>query len=359
MSLSQILLQALPQVRIDSKYKLPTRNLAAFLGDFPDDRPLSDFLLPGTHDTLAYYGYPFSQCQSPTFPLEAQLLNGVRVLDIRLAVSANPDGSGLELIGYHGIISQRVSFVTVLAVIRDFLRAHPSECVVMSIKREQNLSKTPTILFSQLVKEAVYAERELWFLDNRIPRLGEVWFAPSTSKTGATDVVGGWPGGEHSGMGIHPTTWPDSYRGVFEWMCAGVSVYMQDWYAVPSFLAIPEKFELATAPLITSTFPWPFPPSKPPIPSLTMTYTSASSIPFALPPMIALGFGIWWGGWRWGGFGWRGVNERVRDWVLQVLEGDKDEDQRATKTVIRGWIMMDYVDIPGDLLPLLVECNYH
>lgn len=26
---------------------------------------------------------------------------------------------------------------------------------------------------------------------------------------------------------------------------------------------------------------------------------------------------------------------------------------------IRGWILMDYVDSPSDLLPMLVECNYH
>lgn len=77
--------------------------------------------------SLAYYGYPFSQCQSPRFPLEAQLNNGVRVVDIRLAVI------GAEtLIAYHGIISQRVAFTTVLTVIKRFLKRCPTECLVVS-----------------------------------------------------------------------------------------------------------------------------------------------------------------------------------------------------------------------------------
>lgn len=108
-------------------------------------------------------------------------------------------------------------------------------------------------------------------------------------------------------------------------------------------------------------------------------------------------------------FGWAGMNERIRNWLVGYLEG-VFERERATaqaglvgvssskekmievkdemievkekveqslgglsattttattsageKTTerIRGWILMDYVDSPSDLLPMLVECNYH
>jgi hypothetical protein len=43
----------------------------------------------------------------------------------------------------------------------------------MSIKQE-DFSKTPAKIFSTLVKEAVYGNRDLWYLNNRIPSLGEV-----------------------------------------------------------------------------------------------------------------------------------------------------------------------------------------
>jgi len=111
--------------------------------------------------------------------------------------------------------------------------------------------------------------------------------------------------------------------------------------------------------------------------------------------VVALGFGIvgfrrfWWGRL----LGWAGVNERVRDWIqlhLQSvrtveLEQERQRDAKpvalekappqlpaenekvdsylegpvATTDKIRGWVLMDYVDTPGDLLHLLVECNYH
>lgn len=57
-------------------------------------------------------------------------------------------------------------------------------------------------------------------------------------------------------------------------------------------------------------------------PLLRISYLSAASIPLALPPLIALGFGLglplfdisvpWWVRYV---LGWRGINERVRDWV--------------------------------------------
>jgi len=169
-------------------------------------------------------------------------------------------------------------------------------------------------------------------------------------------------------------------------------VETQDWYKVPSFLAIPEKFQLATSPLIQP------PPPDPPTPTLVITYTSASNIPLALPATIALGAGI-------NSvracrllriFGYPGVNQRVRDW-LQLhlerirtveLERERQEQEQQQKNVtldkevspsslekgelgehtegpglvvdkIRGWVLMDYADTPNDLLPLLVECNYH
>lgn len=200
------------------------------------------------------------------------------------------------------------------------------------------------------------------------------------------DSGANWPNGDR-GLGIHPTTWPDSHKGTFEWYCAGTKVAMQDWYAIPSFLSIPEKFAIAISPLVQtrdasndprnfskeSNGAWPFPRPQPP---LAVSFTSAASVPLALPPMVALGFGIasmrryWWGR----VLGWAGMNERLRNWLKEYLESVlqaedqvqmdekrplRDEEKAYGTVKVRGWVLMDYVDTPDDLLPLLIECNYH
>lgn len=110
--------------------------------------------LASTLNSLAYYGYPFSQCQSPKFPLESQLENGVRVLDVRLAVVNN------NLIAYHGIVSQQVAFTTVLEVVQKFLNAHkteffavrhPFECGLMIRSSSPPRTETLTKSFSLFI----------------------------------------------------------------------------------------------------------------------------------------------------------------------------------------------------------------
>jgi len=360
------------------------RNLASFLGDFSDNTPLHALLLPGTHNSLAYRGYPISQCQSPAFPLASQLHSGVRVLDIRLAVVDS------VLIAYHGTVSQRVTFSAVLDIVFTYLESEEgaSETVVMFIKQEDG-PRTPQRIFSTLVKEAVYTEDSTrssrWFLENRIPRLGEVR-GKIVMCSRFSDVGAGWPGGDN-GLGIRPTIWPDSAKNGFEWYCGSVRVQTHDWYAIPSFLAIPDKFRRCTDILLDKEGDSRDPSSSPPLaptPTLNISFTSAWSFPFALPPMIALGC-------KWRCLGFTGMNERLRNWIIECLapstpsppaqplywpssphsQDEKGTDEGKLELIneytgiasanvkIRGWVMIDFVDLPQDLLSLLVECNYH
>ena len=39
-----------------------------------------------------------------------------------------------------------------------------------------------------------------------------------------------------AGMGIHPSTWPDSRREGFEWWCGDTRVRTQDWWDTTSIL---------------------------------------------------------------------------------------------------------------------------
>ncbi|KAJ8482133.1 hypothetical protein ONZ51_g5566 [Trametes cubensis] len=336
---------------------MPRRNLASFLSEMPDSLPLSSLVLPGTHDTMAFHGWPVSQCQSPSTPLWTQLQGGVRVLDVRLAVV-----DGL-LFAYHGIYPQNTPFQTILAAVHEFLTAPPSsrETLVMSIKQE-DFAKTPLPFFSKLVHDEIMrgpGGRAMWFLENRIPKLGEVrGRVVMLSRFGGNGD--GWENGLE-GLGIHPTAWPDSSREWFTWTLKGTLVRTQDWYNIPSFLSIPEKTELATRILLP-------PPDNAPNPVLNITFLSAASFPLAFPPLVAKGIG--WPRW---GFGIEGVNGRAGLWLLNQLggprtapESDNNDEQRdeVSRQVddvrIRGWALMDYYAEPdyGAVVPLLVECNY-
>ncbi|KAI0948706.1 hypothetical protein AcV7_009376 [Taiwanofungus camphoratus] len=304
--------------------------------------------------SMAFYGWPISQCQSLRAPLAVQLQSGIRMLDIRLAVVDS------RLIAYHGLYPQRASFQEILATIRDFLTAPRTsrETLVMSIKQE-DFEKTPPPLFSQLVHEEIMhgpGGRDMWFLDNRIPLLGEargkiVMF----SRFGGDGS--GWEGGLE-GLGIHPTAWPDSEKLGFTWQCKNTLVRTHDWYNIPSFLSIPEKTALATQILLP-------PPNDPPFPTLAITFFSASSFPLAFPPTVALGFG-----WPKLGFGVEGVNGRVGTWLIDMLSSGsagklQSSSERAGKDKardirLRGWALLDFFEHPENnaVVPLLVECNF-
>lgn len=96
----------------------------------------------------------------------------------------------------------------------------------------------------------------------------------------------------------------------------------------------------------------------PPASNLTISFSSAASIPLAVPPLIANGFG--WPRW---GLGFRGVNDRLKDWLLDRLErAGRLRDQRADKEVqdelgmLRGIIPMDFYKKSG-LVELMVAVN--
>ncbi|CAE6524728.1 unnamed protein product [Rhizoctonia solani] len=219
---------------------LPQRDMSMFLSETEDERPLSDVVLPGTHDSLAFYGWPVSQCQSPDQPLFKQLMSGIRVLDVRLSVV---DG---VLMAYHGAAPQRTSFSAILHTLHHFLQERPRECLVVSLKQEDYAYTSPKV-FSRLVREEIERGEggmAMWWLENRVPRLGEVrGRCIMLSRFGGDGKE--WEHGLE-GMGVHPTKWPDSQQDGFEWDLKGTTIRTHDWYRIPNLLALPEKASLCT-----------------------------------------------------------------------------------------------------------------
>ena len=174
---------------------------------------------------MAFYGWPVSQCQSTDTPLLVQLVSGIRVLDIRLSLIKG------KLLSYHSTYPQRTPFLKILSDLHAFLTSPISsrETLVVSIKQE-NYADVGAIEFSMAVRRDILqgpGGLDMWFLENRIPRLGEVrGRAIMFSRFGADGT--GWDRGLE-GMGIHPTRWPDSAKEGFTWELKGTLVRTPDW----------------------------------------------------------------------------------------------------------------------------------
>lgn len=360
-------------------------------------------------------------------------LPGIRFFDVRLAVN-----NGV-LQAYHGYLQQHATLPDILRTISQFLTARPRETLVLCIQQEHP-STSP--LFSQFVRRDMeeYIARGEWFLENRVPRLGEVrgrgvlmsrfggslrdggeapWVeeiqapgigqqqppephyyegesfslpTPSASTASPfpytshpTSDATTFPAPRIAHMGWKPEIWPNSSLDGFTWHAQETPCRTQDWYALllpsSSFLAdrasgryeiygffnIPAKFNLVrplpipliffadvadhylripqlTDHLLASSH---FPPGK----NLTISFASASSIPLALPPVIANGLGFP----RWG-MGFRGVNERFKEFLLDRLAWEELRDKEEVGGLLRGIVPMDYYKDSG-VVELMVALN--
>lgn len=140
----------------------------------PDNIPLSTINLPGTHNSSTQFVNlsPFSRCQGKS--ILQQLEMGARLLDIRLALGDE------GFITVHGISNCRsaknrnsalLTFDMVFNDIKTFLELHSTEAVVLSL----NIGRGDKLdsFFPTFYRKFIEAYSRIWFLENRIPTLGE------------------------------------------------------------------------------------------------------------------------------------------------------------------------------------------
>lgn len=149
-------------------------NSADWMAKLDDGLYLNEIVLPGTHDSatknvqLAF----FSKCQALT--IREQLEAGYRYLDIRLGV----DGEDMKLM--HGFTncktdptlwSDTLYFSDVLQDCEEFLKAHPTETVILAVKQEHGEESEDQFAETLLKLMERYAGDCL--LTDAIPTLGE------------------------------------------------------------------------------------------------------------------------------------------------------------------------------------------
>ncbi|MET7800214.1 phosphatidylinositol-specific phospholipase C [Streptomyces decoyicus] len=130
-----------------------------------DATPVQRLTIPGTHDSGARKGGPWVACQNTS--VDAQLTSGVRFLDVRCRAIDNVFAI------HHGAFYQELMFGDVLNACRAFLRAHPSETVLMRVKQEYSEVSAEEFrrIFGIYLDDKGY--RSLFRLDAGLPTLGQ------------------------------------------------------------------------------------------------------------------------------------------------------------------------------------------
>ncbi|MFF5451451.1 phosphatidylinositol-specific phospholipase C [Streptomyces sp. NPDC012950] len=140
-------------------------DVRAWMAGHGDGTALNRLTIPGTHDSGARFGGPWSECQNTT--IAQQLDSGIRFLDVRCRVT----GGSFAI--HHGASYQNAMFGDVLIACRDFLAAHPSETVLMRVKQEYSEESDATFraVFGDYLDRRGW--RPLFRIGDRLPLLGE------------------------------------------------------------------------------------------------------------------------------------------------------------------------------------------
>ncbi|MEV7868822.1 phosphatidylinositol-specific phospholipase C [Streptomyces sp. NPDC088124] len=135
-----------------------------WMGGFADSTPVQRLTIPGTHNSGARSGGLFVACQNTS--IAEQLTSGIRFLDIRCRLF---DGAFSI---HHGAFYQNLNFDDVLNACRNFLRANPSETVLMRVKQEYSTESDAEFrrIFDTYLDGKGW--RSLFRLDNGLPTLG-------------------------------------------------------------------------------------------------------------------------------------------------------------------------------------------
>lgn len=157
------------------KKKVKSEHGREWMSVIDDSTPISHLAIPGTHDSAAekIYFSGIARCQYLT--VLQQLEAGFRFIDLRLAVKKG------KLIAVHGKTKCfdikdgkpcDLTFESILKDLYSFLKANPTETVIISIKNE---GRTDDGVFADILySQYINVGSRYWYLGNKIPKLGDV-----------------------------------------------------------------------------------------------------------------------------------------------------------------------------------------
>ena len=184
------------------------------MAQISDDKMLAELSIPGTHDSGAMVDLSpgLSKAQDLTFA--QQLAAGVRYFDVRCRDVQD------QFLIYHGGVDQNQTYDQVLATFDSFLRAHPYEAVIVSVKEEA----TPSMIsqsFEATFDAYVAQMPDRWVLAPTLPRLGDVRGKLVLLRRFTATTLP---------LGIDATQWPDNQT--FTISDADAMLRIEDQYMV-------------------------------------------------------------------------------------------------------------------------------
>jgi len=124
------------QRRIEKRDFMKLKN---WMADIDGQRDLLSLSIPGTHDCVTKYVQFAHICKTQDLTIYAQLMLGIRALDIRV----ESNGDRLKMV--HGVakvfttpnkFGKQMDLDYVLNACYDFLRANPSETIIFQFKND-------------------------------------------------------------------------------------------------------------------------------------------------------------------------------------------------------------------------------
>lgn len=215
-------------------------DLDRWMDKLNDNVPIGALSIPGTHNSPTCHNAPPSvRCQAVS-PLE-QLQNGVRFFDIRVQVPEPFDGGSDKLVLVHSVFPISLTgnkyFRDLYNECRRFLDEHPSETLIMSMKREGSGKGTDEQL-SRVLKDH-YTNPDQWWTRPWLPRLGE-----ARGKIVLVRRFNLEEGLKHEwddkGWGIDGAVWADNTPNA---TCPSGDLVVQDFYEVAEQASIDTKVQ--------------------------------------------------------------------------------------------------------------------
>jgi GH18 family chitinase len=215
-----------------------------WMREIPGATPLYAISIPGTHDTCSSFVpgitggpfvEPFVQCQD--LSLEVQLLYGLRYIDIRCRLTGN------SFAIHHGSFFLNQMFGTdVRDVCVNFLKANPSECIIMSINKEYTDDNNNTQSFEATFNGYMTGFEDFWYLGGTTPTLDEVrgkivllrrFAVDQSGETKGIDASVGWQDNASSSLNnnqlyVQDLYQPSSYDAKWNEIVAVLTKAMKD-----------------------------------------------------------------------------------------------------------------------------------
>ena len=134
--------------------KLIDTGLNNWMQDLEGNRVVAKMSIPGTHDTAANTGNKWVKTQD--LDIKTQLEKGIRFFDIRLV----HDNGTLKLC--HSSYVFNTTFVKdVLQTTVNFLKEHPSETVIMTVKRDHDYDKDGGLKYYTALTKALNDDKSI------------------------------------------------------------------------------------------------------------------------------------------------------------------------------------------------------